>query len=86
MDKKQFVFLKSQEINGTSEKSGKPYSLRKISFADPTTFENHQLDYKDGLNLTYITKGEMVNLKLDLEQGFGGRDSRAIVTDVIPVK
>lgn len=86
MEKKQFVFLKSQEINGISAKTEKPYSLRKISFADPTTFENHQLDYKEGLQLNYLAKGEMVNLKLDLEQGFGGRDSRAIVIDVIPVK
>lgn len=86
MDNKQFVFLKSQEINGISAKTDKPYSLRKISFADPTTFENHQLDYKEGLMFTHLSKGEMVKLKLDLEQGFGGRDSRAIVTDVVPVK
>lgn len=86
MNNKKFVFLKSQEINGISQKTEKPYSLRKISFADPVTFENHQLDYKEGLQLSYLGKGESITLKIDLEQGFAGRDSRAIVTDVIPVK
>lgn len=83
---KEYVFLSGEPKSGISKKTGQPYELNKIQFADPVTYENHQLDFKKGLNLSYLSKGERVTLVTEFAAGFGGSDSRSIVIDVIPVK
>lgn len=83
---KEYVFIEAQEISGISKKTEKPYEINKIIFADPMTYENHKLDFKKGLNLSFLSKGEKVTLITEFSPGFNGSDSRTIVTDVIPVK
>lgn len=86
LEEKEFVFLGNQTIEGISQKNNKPYKINNVTFADPTTFENHILSHKDGLNLTFLSKGERVTLVLDLIPGFAGRNSNVQVIDVRPVK
>lgn len=82
---KVFRFIEANELKGVSEKTGNPYHIRKLKFADPATFENHQLDYKEGLTLTPFSKGQEVTLELDLQAGYAGKDSRVVIINVWPV-
>lgn len=82
---KVFRFIEANEFQGISEKTKNPYHIRKVKFADPATFENHQLDYKEGLNLSYLSKGEEVTLEVDLQAGYAGKDSRVVITNIVPV-
>lgn len=82
---KVFRFIEANELKGVSEKTGNAYHIRKLKFADPGTFENHQLDYKEGLNLSPFSKGEEVTLDVDLQAGYAGKDSRVIITNVWPL-
>lgn len=84
--KKEYVFLTGEPKSGISKKTGNPYELNKIEFADPLTYENHKLDFKKGLNLSYLKKGERCFIITEFQVGFNGSDSRSVVTDVIPVK
>jgi hypothetical protein len=77
---REFVFIEAQEINGISEKTQKPYSLKKITFADPVTFENHVLDFSEKADVRGFSKGDKVKLNAELNKGY--RDSRLIVTGV----
>jgi hypothetical protein len=83
---KEYVFLEGEPFSGTSSKTGKPFDISKITFADPNTFENHKLDFKKGLNLSFLTKGEKVFIETDFVAGWNGQDSRSLVVNVIPVK
>jgi hypothetical protein len=83
---KVYVFLEGEPKSGTSSKTGKPYELNKITFADPDTFENHKLDFKKDLNLSFLSKGERVYIESDFVPGWNGQDSRSLVVNVIPVK
>jgi hypothetical protein len=90
LEEKEFVFLGAQELKGVSQKEGpnkgRAYEMYILSFADPTTYENHQLNYKKDLDLSYLGKGEKVTLVLELVTGFGNKNSAVQVIDVIPVK
>lgn len=86
MNDKQFVFLSADILTGISKTSGNPYELHILHFADPTTYENHSLNFKKGLNLTWLKKGDRVTLELELVPSFGNQQSRVLVTDVLPVK
>lgn len=86
LEEKEFVWLGSQELKGTSQKSGQPYEMYIASFADQDTYENHQLNYKKGLNLDYLGKGEKVRIVLELVKGYGNKNSAVQIVDVIPVK
>jgi hypothetical protein len=83
---KTYVFLEGEPKSGISAKTGKNYELNKITFADPDTFENHKLDFKKGLNLSFLSKGERVHIESDYVPGWNGQDSRSLVVNVIPVK
>jgi hypothetical protein len=83
---KEFVYIEAMNLNGISEKTGKPYELRKLRFADPLTYENHQLDFAEGLTFGHIQKGERFTYEWDLRTGYGNQDSRPIVTAVNPIK
>lgn len=83
---KEYVFIDGQTISGISKKTEKPYEISKLIFADPATYENHKLDFKKGLNLSFLSKGERVTLETEFVPGFNGSDSRTIVTNVVPVK
>lgn len=86
LEEKEFVFLGAQELKGISQKSNQPYEMYIISFADQDTYENHQLNFKKGLNLSYLDKGQKVRLCLELIKGFGNKNSAVQVIDVVPVK
>jgi hypothetical protein len=82
---KEYVFLEGDPKSGISAKTGKPYELNKITFADPATFENHKLDFKKDLNLSFLTKGDRVFIESEYVPGWNGQDSRSLVVNVIPV-
>ncbi len=83
---KEYVFLDVTERSGISAKNNKPYEIYQISFADPLTFQNHLLNVKKGLNLTWLQQGDRVHIYQDLQPGFNGRTSQPLVIDVQPVK
>lgn len=78
-EQKQYVFIEANTLEGVSEKSGKPYSMRKVRFADPVTFENHQLDFAENTSFMGFKKGDRVYITTDLQTQYN-RDSRAVVT------
>lgn len=78
-EQKQYVFIESNTLEGVSEKTQRPYSLRKVRFADPVTFENHQLDFAENTSFVGFQKGDRVHLILELQTRFNG-DSRSVVT------
>jgi hypothetical protein len=82
---KEYVFLEGEPKSGISKKTNLPYEMNKITFADPATFENHKLDFKKELNLSFLTKGEKVFIETDFVAGWNGSDSRSLVVNVIPV-
>jgi hypothetical protein len=85
-NKQEFVFISGEPFSGIGKQSGKPFTLRKINFVDPITYENHQLDFKEGLNLSYLSKGEKVFIESIFEAPrFGNNDSKSVVVNVIPV-
>jgi hypothetical protein len=83
---KEYVFLEGEPKSGISKKTNLAYEMNKITFADPDTFENHKLDFKKELNLSFLTKGERVYIESDFVPGWNGQDSRSLVVNVIPVK
>ena len=85
MNHKEFVFIEAKFLQGVSQKTGNPYEIRKISFADPLTFENHQLDYTDQASFSHLRKGQRITLETELQTQFN-RDSKLVVTGAVAVK
>lgn len=71
------VFL-GNEFGEFDNDNGQKVHWNKIKFANPETYENHELSYRDGLDLSKLSKGQQVLLELDLEPT--SKKSRVIVT------
>lgn len=79
MSLKSYVFIEAKTHSGISAKNNQPYTLRKIRFADPLTFENHQLSFSEHADFNNFKKGDLVHLQTELETYFN-RDSNTVVT------
>lgn len=79
MSEKAYVFIETNIHSGVSSKNGQPYTLRKIKFADPATFENHTLEFVENANFAGFNKGDRVTLVTDLRTSYN-RDSSLVVT------
>lgn len=72
------VFLKSDSGIFVND-DGQPFHWYKVVFADPETFENHELAYRDHVDFSRIKKGQKLSLILELEPT--SKKSRVVVTD-----
>lgn len=79
--KKKYVFLNANVIH--KEKNGLVNEYRFITFADPDTFENHQVTFSKNLDLSNFRKGQKIHVIGELDKVFGR--SQFVVCDVIPV-
>lgn len=79
MNSHVYVFIETNVHNGISAKNNQPYTLRKIKIADPSTFENHTLEFAENANFAGFNKGDRVTLVTDLRTSYN-RDSSIIVT------
>lgn len=77
--KKKYVFLSADVIH--KEKNGIKNEYRFITFADPETFENHQLSFAKNLDLSHFRKGQKIHVIGELDKIFGR--TQFIVCDVI---
>lgn len=77
--KKKYVFLGADVIH--KEKNGVMNEYRFITFADPETFENHQLSFSKNLDLNHLRKGQKIHVTGELDKVFGR--TQFIVCDVI---
>lgn len=60
------VFLKFE--NGSFKNDdGQEINWNKLTFANPTTFENHELGCRPDLNFNGLKKGQRILLELELE-------------------
>lgn len=71
------VFLSCDSGIFDSE-NGQKIAWNKIKFANPATYENHELSYRDGLDVSKLVKGQKVKLEIDLEPT--NKKSRVVVT------
>lgn len=81
----EVVFLNADGGEMTND-DGVKFDWTKITFADPKTYENHQLAYKKSLHdkLQGFNKGQRVIIKVELEPT--KNKSRAILADIDLVK
>lgn len=89
MPSKQFVFLEGKPFSGTSKKTGNPFTIRNLKFADTETFENHTLEYHEKLDTTLVglSKGEKFSYDYELQPPmFGNGTSRMVVTAIHKVR
>lgn len=77
--KKKYVFLRADVIQ--KEKNGIMNEYRFITFADPETFENHQLSFSKNLDLSHFRKGQKIQVNGELDKVYGR--TQFIVSDVI---
>lgn len=77
----EVVFLRNESGTFTND-SGQKIDWYKVVFANPKTFENHELAYKPMIdsNFKAITKGEKILLELELEPT--SKKSRVVVSNV----
>ena len=85
MNQNTYVLLEVVNRKGTSEKGD--YHIRKLKFADPKTYANHQLNYHENLDakVSSLLPGTRVKLEPTLVTGYAGRDSMLLISDVTPV-
>lgn len=81
--KQEAVFIKSDNGVFMNEETGQKFEWFKVIFADPITFENHELGYSAGLNLSNLTKGSRVLLEIELEAT--SKKSRPLVSNFTKV-
>lgn len=80
LTEQEVVFLSADSGVFVSE-NGQKIDWTKITFADPLTYENHDLAYKSHLDLSRINKGDKLLLELELEPT--NKKSRVIVSGVV---
>lgn len=76
--KQECVFLKA-ESGEFSNDDGQKIEWNKITFANPQTFENHELAYKSGLDFSKLEKGQRIYVDLSLEPT--NKKSRVVVSN-----
>lgn len=65
----KFVFLGADVVK--KEKNGIVNEYRFIRFADPVTFENHQLMFSSKCKVDHLNKGDQVHVTGSLNQIYG---------------
>lgn len=61
----EVVFLKADGGTFVSE-DGQKIDWNKISFANPSTYENHEMSYNPGLSFKNLQKGERLVLGIEM--------------------
>lgn len=75
--KEECVFLSSDSGTFVAE-NGNSIDWNKVTFANPLTYENHELAFKPQVDFSRINKGQKLILELELEPT--NKKSRVIVS------
>lgn len=75
--KQECVFLKADSGTFVGE-DGNKFDWYKLTFANPLTYENHELGFKPQVDFSRINKGQKLILELELEPT--NKKSRVIVS------
>lgn len=76
--KKECVYLTS-DSGVFANDDGQKFEWYKVVFADPLTFENHELGFKPNVNFDGLNKGDRILIDLVLEPT--NKKSRVLVSN-----
>lgn len=88
-EKKEYLFKQAQHNEGISQKTNRPYDIRKITFADPVLIDVHKLNYHPSLDrdVQLFKNGDRVFIETELiAPTYGNGDSYTIVVGITPAK
>lgn len=63
----EFVYLQHDAGEFKNEETGQLINWTKVVFADPSTFENHELAFREHVDFSKCKKGDRIILELLLE-------------------